>query len=846
MRPNRLTFILVALLSLTLLTSAFQTLPPQPWLDKVDPWVLETASIGVTEFLVKLTAQADLGSASNLASKAEKGAYVFHVLRETAYKSQQPLLAYLRSLGLPYRAYWIVNLVWVRGDMDAVRSLASRPDVSHIYANPQVHLDDPVEWSIANPIPQGIEWNIALVNAPQVWQMGYTGQDVVIGGADTGYDWDHPALINQYRGWDGEQADHNYNWFDATANPSQIPIDPYGHGTHTMGIMVGDDGGANQIGVAPGARWIGCRNMDQYGVGSPSTYIACYQFFIAPTDLQGLNPDPSLAPDVINNSWGCPPPEGCTDPNILLDAVQALTAAGILTAHSAGNEGSNCNTVGTPAAIYEESFTVGATTSADLLASYSSRGPVTVDGSNRPKPDISAPGSSVRSCLPGTGYGSLSGTSMAAPHVAGEVALIISAQPNLRGEVDALENVIEQSALHISSYECSSDGVPNNLYGWGRIDALAAVQIFLHTLELSKAATPDEIAPGQNITYTISLTHEHGISPTLGVVLSDTLPFGTSFVSATPPYTITDDMVRWDFASMDAGEMIQVELVVHTEMTVTSVIRNESYSARSLDVEPVYGAPVDTTVVPYTLELQKEAPQRLAPGSPLTYTLTVVNPHPFAVQHALLLTDSLPLSTSFLTATQPFTLNAGIVSWQLPSLPSGEAWQVNLVVTTPLTFTGEIINNRYDVQSYEAGLWYGEPVSTQVYALGLEKTSSAATIPPGYPLTYTITVTNQNPSSLTHAVILTDTLPVGTQFVSASGSYTLTGNIITWQLGDLSPGQSTVMELVIRVDENWHGWLVNEAYAVYSLEVPQPVTGFPVYTWVPNKCVYTLPLITKN
>ena len=173
-----------------------------------------------------------------------------------------------------------------------------------------------------------IEWNISKIQAPRVWALGYTGQGVVVGGQDTGYDWDHPALINQYRGWNGVSANHDYNWHDAIhsnavvscpAN-SPVPCDDHSHGTHTMGTMVGDDGGANQIGVAPGAKWIGCRNMN-LGVGTPTTYIECYEWFIAPYDLSGNNPDPTKAPDVINNSWACTTGEGC-NPNSLLEAVQ--------------------------------------------------------------------------------------------------------------------------------------------------------------------------------------------------------------------------------------------------------------------------------------------------------------------------------------------------------------------------------------------------------------------------------------------------------------------------------------------------------------------------------------------
>ena len=214
------------------------------------------------------------------------------------------------------------------------------------------------------------------------------------------------------------------------------------------------------------------------GWGTPTTYTECYQWFMAPTKMDGTEPDPTKAPDVINNSWGCPPGEGCTDPNVLLTVVQNVRAAGIVTVHSAGNSGSACGTVLDPAAIYDDSFSVGATNGSDSIASFSSRGPVTIDGSNRRKPDVSAPGVSIRSSVRGGGYGYMSGTSMAGPHVAGAVALLISAYPWLADHVDTLENILEQSAVdRTSSQGCGGDSataVPNNVYGWGRIDVLAA------------------------------------------------------------------------------------------------------------------------------------------------------------------------------------------------------------------------------------------------------------------------------------------------------------------------------------------------------------------------------------
>ena len=564
-----------------------------PWRDKVSPWVMQTASEGETEFLVYLTTQADLGAASELSTKLEMGEYVYETLTSTAQRTQKGLLTQLDNLGVVYRSYWIANMVWVRGSLSTIQAIANRPDVAYLYGNPQVALDGPVSNFSADSAPNGIEWNLSWVNAPQVWNLGYTGQEVVIGGQDTGYQWDHPAIKNQYRGWDGAEVDHNYNWFDATYNHSQVPVDPYGHGTHTMGTMVGDDGGSNQIGMAPGARWIGCRNMDASGIGTPETYTACYQWFVAPTRLDGSDPRPDLAPDVINNSWTCPPSEGC-EPDSLLIPLQNLVAAGIVSAHSAGNSGSGCGSVQDPAAIYAESFTVGATGDhSNTIAGFSSRGPVSVDGSNRPKPDISAPGVNVRSCIPGGGYAPMSGTSMAGPHVAGLVALLISAYPDLRGHVDQIEFIIERSALHIASTECSSDGIPNNVYGWGRIDSLAAVSA-AHLISMNKIASAPSVQPGDLITYTLSITHSVGISPTTQVVLSDTLPLGTSFVSATSPYTQTGDTIQWGFPTMDAMTGLQVELVVRVDYASSGSVTNSDYAVWSDQVGPIYGAPVVT------------------------------------------------------------------------------------------------------------------------------------------------------------------------------------------------------------------------------------------------------------
>jgi subtilisin family serine protease len=463
---------------------------------KVAPRVLrDLASNRNTSLVILLADQADLRSAALVKDPDAQGRLVYETLKDHADRTQAGLRAWLLARGVAYRAYWAANALVVEGDRLLVDALATRPDVRAIEANTSVRgIEDPAiaqGTSSARPAaPAVAEWGVQNVNAPQVWDLGFFGQGIVIGNQDTGIEWSHAALQPQYRGSDPVVVDHNYNWHDAIhnaignpcGNDSPVPCDDNGHGTHTTGTTSGDDGLGNQIGVAPGARWIGCRNMDR-GDGTPERYMECFEFFIAPTDLSGINPDPTLRAHVINNSWGCPPSEGCA-PNTLATVVENAEAAGIFVVVSAGNSGPTCESVETPPAIYAASFSVGAYDAANNLAAFSSRGPVTVDASNRRKPDISAPGVAVRSSVRGNSYGLLSGTSMAGPHVVGAVALLWSARPELVRDIPTTRAVLQNSAqpnvLVVPPQACGgtpSTSVPNNSFGYGRVDALAAVTV---------------------------------------------------------------------------------------------------------------------------------------------------------------------------------------------------------------------------------------------------------------------------------------------------------------------------------------------------------------------------------
>ncbi len=505
--------ILLALLFLPLL--AWRNEDGDSWKKKVDASLLEKVAAGEEAgFLILMQAQADVSGSRLLRSKTEKGAFVFERLRQAARQAQGPVIELLKREKAPYRSFFIVNMIQAEGGLDLIRRVAELESVAHVQDNPAVKMEEPLPAeSESIGLREGLEWGVEKINADDVWAMGYNGQGVVIGGQDTGFEWDHPAIKSKYRGWNGATADHNYNWHDAiheisplhgdpTTDPnlnpcgldSPTPCDDHNHGTHTMGTMVGDESDqAKKIGVAPGSSWIACRNMER-GYGSPATYIECFEWFLAPTDLNNEHPNPALAPHVINNSWSCPDLEGCNPANFatMQIAVDNLKAAGVVVVVSAGNSGSGCATVNTPAAIFENSFSIGATNQTDTIANFSSRGPVLADGSGRLKPNVAAPGVGVRSSVRNGGFATFSGTSMAGPHVAGLVALIISANPALAGQVELIETIIEQTARPmLSNQDCgefSGLEAPNAVYGYGRIDALAAVMAALEVVNEEEAA----------------------------------------------------------------------------------------------------------------------------------------------------------------------------------------------------------------------------------------------------------------------------------------------------------------------------------------------------------------------
>eukprot|EP00004_Rigifila_ramosa_P027883 TRINITY_DN924_c0_g1_i1.p1 TRINITY_DN924_c0_g1~~TRINITY_DN924_c0_g1_i1.p1 ORF type:complete len:479 (-),score=77.75 TRINITY_DN924_c0_g1_i1:33-1469(-) len=460
----------------------------QPHVRIDDAIMAEAVSNGQARVLLRMKERPDLSLFKSL-DASSRGWAVYKSLKEAAELSQAPLVATLKEFGIPFRSYWISNVVAVSLDARMLSVVSAVPGLESIVSNApfKVALEEPEEDHGVGAADR-LEWNVAWINADEVWAMGYNGNGSVYANADTGIQHTHPEIADNYRG--APNNNHNFNWWDGVKEAqlpgggtcgidSQTPCDDNGHGTHTTGTSVGTLG----CGVAPGATWIGCRNMDR-GYGSPESYISCLQFFMAPHDLNGNGANPDLRPDAIGNSYGCPASEGC-NANSLRDACDALRAVGVFMSVSAGNAGSQCSTVADTPATTASVISVGATGfQTNTIASYSSRGPIAGGSAAGTRaPTLVSPGSSVRSAVPTNRYASYSGTSMASPHVGAAVAVIAQACPWMRYDVDSMQSLLEETALPLTSTQlCGGDApgaVPNNVYGYGQLDLAQAVRTCL-------------------------------------------------------------------------------------------------------------------------------------------------------------------------------------------------------------------------------------------------------------------------------------------------------------------------------------------------------------------------------
>ncbi|MCD6087433.1 MAG: S8 family serine peptidase [Candidatus Hydrothermae bacterium] len=440
-------------------------------------------------------------------------------LRDFAERSQRNIIKFLRSERAceTLRNYWVANVIEASLTGDMLLSLAEREDVGYIEEVPVVRLTDVFsKKTYGKERPKNVSWNIRKVNADTVWSLGYTGNGVIVGTMDTGVDVDHPALSGKWSGY----------WKDFIWGLSE-PYDDNGHGTHVMGIILGGDGPGpfpDDIGVAPGAQFVAVKVFTSSGIG---LHI-----------MAGMNWYASLVADsgvpvrVINNSWGSPWPTSLA----FWDAILTWRSLDIIPVFAIGNSGPDSGTTETPG-NYPTVIGVGVINQNDTVPDFSSRGPAPNmspwNNSNfweRPdwnltKPDITAPGVYIWSSLPGGNYGGLSGTSIAAPHVTGVIALLLSKDPF------AEYNILYNTLLYTCYRPPQVHKFPNNNYGWGIVNALDAIkmlspgtQSFLALMQVSvEHSNLNSFNPGDTAEIVVRITnYSHNIATnTIGVLSTD-------------------------------------------------------------------------------------------------------------------------------------------------------------------------------------------------------------------------------------------------------------------------------------------------------------------------------------
>jgi subtilisin family serine protease len=396
-----------------------------------------------------LNDQVDVRSAGGR-DRAEKQRNVAIALRAKADATQgnvQALAKARQSTGHvgAVTPLWIINAIALQADRSVIDEVSRLPEVQRIVLDAAIQAPAlPTATMTITP-----EANLSLINAPALWNLGYQGQGIVIASMDTGVDYTHPDLSAQWRG--GSDS-----WFDPYGEHA-VPTDLNGHGTWTMGLMVGGSNGGTAIGVAPQAKWIAVKMFNDAGTSTISAIHQGYQWLLDPDG----NPNTPDAPNIVNNSWTF----GSIGCNLTFEPdLQSLVAAGITPVFAAGNYGPNAATSASPA-NNPDAFSVGATDNSDVIASFSSRGSNACTPTQT-YPSVVAPGVNVNTTDLFGLYNTVSGTSFSAPHVSGALALLLSAFPNL--------SVSQQEiALTATALDLGTSG-PDNIFGAGRIDALAA------------------------------------------------------------------------------------------------------------------------------------------------------------------------------------------------------------------------------------------------------------------------------------------------------------------------------------------------------------------------------------
>ena len=755
-------------------------------------------SRGEAGLLVDFRERPDLSPALGM-DWHERGRFVVDVLRESAVRSQARVRAYLDRSRVSYQAFWIDNLILVpSASREVFDGLLGFEEIEVLRARRTLDLIEPVARAEAPSGGRAVEPNIGHVGADQVWALGYTGTDMVVANIDTGVRYTHDVLEPHYRGnLGGGVFDHAYNWLDGVDGSAAAPFDDHGHGSHTMGTMVGDDGGANQVGMAPGATWIACDACDASGGCPEAALLSCAQWIAAPYPAGSPgSADPSKRPHVVNNSWGdC----GRSYDSWYQGVVDSWHAAGVYPVFSNGNASNcgystppGCNTVGNPGR-YGNVTGVGSTGQSNgAYATHSNWGPTdnpdTVNPEGYPsiKPQVAAPGVSIRSATAGsdTSYGSWDGTSMSAPHVGGLVALMWQAGPCLVGDYAQTETIIMATATAIPyASNCGGEGpgnVPNQATGWGEIDALTAVTEAMVWCNadwlpwVSETPTDGQVAAGgaENVTLSFTCGPDPGDHT------------GTLRLTTNDP----------------CAETTELPLALHC---------TDASSA-------------DLTVT------KSDGLATATPGEGLTYTIVVGNSGPDDVVGATVI-DAFPTGVTGVTWTCAAAGGASCSATgsgdigDTVSLPVGGTATYTAATTVDPGATGTLSNTA--TVAPPAGVSDPDPSdnsATDTTTVGAftelhgRVSDGVCWVASGSATTYTVTAVNDGPGDAMGALV-EDSPPAiltglaWTCTASGGASCPPSGTGAISEMVDLPAGGTVVFELTGTVDPGATGWLLNQA-----------------------------------
>ena len=657
---------------------------------------LDAAASGqLVDALVVLRDQADL-SAIRTGTRSQRLRAVEGALRAKAAGGQRDLLALLERRRAQHRVaavvpLWIVNQVAVRATPSVVKELAARPEVREIRPEITIQAPEPPTAGPAATATGVPEPNVALVNAPAMWELGFRGQGTVVANMDTGVDATHPDLAGRWRGGTN-------SWFDPNGEHPTIPTDVNGHGTWTMGAMVGGSAGGTAIGVAPDATWIAVKIFNDRGASTSTAIHRGFQWLLDPDG----NPATADAPNVVNDSWTMSA-GGCN-----LDFqpdLRSLRAAGILPVFSAGNYGPSPGTVLSPA-NNPEAFPVGATDDGDVVDPSSSRGPSACGQAIAPK--LVAPGVGVRTTDLYGLYGDVSGTSIAAPHVAGALALLLEAFPGLPADR-------QEAALLGGAVDLGATGADNN-YGSGRLDVLAAYRWLAATPDFSLAVSPSSATTpaGGSVSYSVSVAAQNGFGGDVSLTLAG----------------LSGTQAGWSFSPpVLQGGAGTAQLAVTTTdaiapgsypLMVTGTSGSTSHTASATLVVP---APAD-----FALGVSP-ASRTVAAGNAADYSLGVTSLNGFTGDVALSV-GGLPATAGTAILTPAMVAGAGSAQLRVTTSATAPAG------TYPLTVTG---TSGSVVHSAQLTL-----VVTPPPTFALSVTPASRTVSRGGSTTYTVWVTSQN------------------------------------------------------------------------------------------------------